>query len=146
MDGHSPFRFDTVGSFLRPEKLKNARAAHALGKISDAALKDTEDECIAVLVAKQKAAGLKGITDGEFRRSAWHLDFMWGFGGVSHRYTATGNTSFRGESAMIDDTFICGRLSAGIHPFIDHFKFIKTFEDENTSAKQTMPSPGQFYA
>lgn len=73
---NAPFRYDVVGSFLRPDVLKQARADHAAGIIDDAALATIENEAIRDLVAKQKAAGLHVITDGEFRRSYWHLDFM----------------------------------------------------------------------
>ena len=86
------------------------------------------------------------ITDGEFRRSTWHLDFMWGFQGIEHRKTVDGNTTFDGEAAMIDDTYMVGKISVNDHPFVEHFKFVKALEDENTAAKQTIPSPGQFYA
>lgn len=65
----APFRTDIVGSFLRPQTVKDARAAHAAGTLDDAGLKAVEDEAIRDLVAKQKAAGLQVITDGEFRRS-----------------------------------------------------------------------------
>lgn len=103
-----------------------------------------EDECITDLVQKEKAAGLHVITDGEFRRATWHLDFMWGFDGVSHTPTKTG-LPFHGEAAMIDDTYITGKVGvSGTHPFVEHFKFVKQFEDENTIAKQTIPAPAQF--
>lgn len=69
MKKHVPFRYDTVGSFLRPERLKKARAEFENGTIGSAELKQIEDEEIRALVAKQKAAGLSCITDGEFRRS-----------------------------------------------------------------------------
>src|SRR3712207_5788333 len=81
---HAPFRADIVGSFLRPAELKEARARFEAGKISAAELRAIEDRLITELVARQKAHGLKVITDGEFRRSYWHLDFMWGFQGVEH--------------------------------------------------------------
>lgn len=96
------------------------------------------------LIQKEKAAGLHVITDGEFRRATWHLDFMWGFDGVSHTPTKTG-LPFHGEAAMIDDTYITGKVGVnGTHPFVEHFKFVKQFEDENTIAKQTIPAPAQF--
>ncbi len=79
---NAPFRADVVGSFLRPDVLHNARKLHAGGLLDDAGLKKVEDECISDLVKKQVAHGLKVITDGEFRRSWWHLDFMWGLTGV----------------------------------------------------------------
>ena len=86
---NAPFRYDVVGSFLRPDVLKQARADHAAGIIDDAALTVVENEAIRDLVAKQKAAGLHVITDGEFRRSYWHLDFMWGLNGIERRTSRT---------------------------------------------------------
>ena len=138
-------RYDYVGSFLRPEKLKKARRDFENNTINAEELKKVEDECITELITKIKELGYHTITDGEFRRSTWHLDFMWGFNGVEHKKTIEGNTTFDGEAAMIDDTYVTGKISCD-HPFIEHFKFVKQFEDENTVAKQTIPSPGQFYA
>ena len=144
MSRNIPFRYDFVGSFLRPEKLKAARAAFGKGEIDAAQLKSVEDECITELVAKQKEAGYQVITDGEFRRATWHLDFMWGFDGVGHSKTETG-LPFHGEQAMIDDTYLTGKVGvSGVHPFVEHFKFVKQFEDGNTVAKQTIPAPAQF--
>lgn len=142
----TPFRYDYVGSFLRPEKLKKARADFEAWKINREQLKEVEDACILELVAKIKELGYHVITDGEFRRATWHLDFMWGFDGIEHKKTVDGNTTFDGEAAMIDDTFMVGKISVKNHPFVDHFKFVKALEDENTIAKQTVPSPAQFYA
>lgn len=142
----TPFRYDYVGSFLRPEKLKKARADLEAGKITREQLKEVEDACILELVAKIKELGYHVITDGEFRRATWHLDFMWGFDGIEHKKTVDGNTTFDGEAAMIDDTFMVGKISIKNHPFVEHFKFVKALEDENTIAKQTVPSPAQFYA
>lgn len=142
----TPFRYDYVGSFLRPEKLKKARADFEAQKITREQLKEVEDACILELVAKIKELGYHVITDGEFRRATWHLDFMWGFDGIEHKKTVDGNTTFDGEAAMIDDTFMVGKISVKNHPFVEHFKFVKALEDENTIAKQTIPSPAQFYA
>ena len=139
-------RYDYVGSFLRPERLKKARRDFENNTISLEELKKVEDECITELITKIKELGYHTITDGEFRRSTWHLDFMWGLNGVEHKKTIEGNTTFDGEAAMIDDTYVTGKISCDHHPFVDHFKFVKQFEDENTLAKQTIPSPGQFYA
>lgn len=144
--GKTPFRYDYVGSFLRPEKLKKARADFEAERITKEELTAVEDECIRELAAKIKELGYHVITDGEFRRSAWHLDFMWGFEGIEHRKTVNGNTTFDAEAAMIDDTYMTGKISVKHHPFVDHFRFVKALEDENTVAKQTIPSPGQFYA
>lgn len=142
----TPFRYDFIGSFLRPEKLKKARRQFNEGKIDAAALKKVEDEAITELVSKIKELGYHVITDGEFRRATWHLDFMWGFDGIGHTPTKTG-LPFHGEAAMVDDTYIVGKIGlTGEHPFVDHFRFVKALEDENTVAKQTIPSPAQFLA
>lgn len=138
-----PFRFDFVGSFLRPEALKEARAAFEAGQITREQLTQAEDQAIRELVDKQKKAGYHVITDGEFRRATWHLDFMWGFRGVGHAPSKTG-LPFHGEAAMIDDTYLTGKVSVGAHPFVEHFKFVKALEDEQTVAKQTIPAPAQF--
>ena len=97
MTVQTPYRYDVVGSFLRPAKLKQARKDYESKKISREELTQIEDECITDLVQKEKAAGLHVITDGEFRRATWHLDFMWGFNGVEHKKTVDGNifTFFR---------------------------------------------------
>ena len=140
----TPFRFDYVGSFLRPARLKEARQKFSEQAISADELKTVEDDCIRELVAKQKAAGYHVITDGEFRRATWHLDFMWGFQGIAHEKTDKG-VCFHGEPALIDDTWLTGPLSAENHPFVEHFKFVHALEDENTVAKQTIPAPAQFF-
>ena len=140
---NTPFRYDFVGSFLRPAELKQARLDFQAGKIGADALKAAEDDAICALVAKQKAAGLHVITDGEFRRATWHLDFMWGLCGVGHSRTEKG-LPFHGEAAMLDDTYLTGKVSVENHPFVEHFKFVKALEDENTVAKLTIPAPAQF--
>ncbi len=140
----TPFRFDYVGSFLRPERLKHARKDYEEKVITKSDLTKVEDECIKELVEKQKELGYHVITDGEFRRSTWHLDFMWGFEGIEHTKTKNG-LPFHGEAAMIDDTYLVSKLKyKGHHPFIDHFKYLKQFEDETCVAKLTIPSPAQF--
>lgn len=142
----TPFRYDFVGSFLRPERLKEARRAFDNGNIGYDELKKVEDETITELVSKLKELGYHVITDGEFRRATWYLDFMWALDGVGHKPTKTG-LPFHGEDALVDDTYLVGKLKlSGEHPFVDHFRFVKQFEDENTVAKQTIPSPAQFLA
>ncbi len=136
-------RYDVVGSFLRPERLKEARRDFEAKKITFEELTKIEDECITELVKKQKENGLRVITDGEFRRATWHFDFFWGFNGIEHCPTKNG-IPFHGENAMLDDTYLVGKLSVDTHPFVNHYKFVKQFEDENTVAKQTIPAPAQF--
>lgn len=139
---NAPFRADVVGSYLRPDELKQARADYAAGIIDAAGLKAVEDRLITDLVAKQKAAGLHVITDGEFRRGWWHFDFMWGFNGVDH-VAAAHRVAFHDEVTPADTATVTGKLDGHDHPFVEHFKFIKQFEDDNTVARQTMPSPAQ---
>lgn len=139
----TPFRYDFVGSFLRPQALKDAKAAYNDGKITKEELDRVTDEEITKVVAKQKKLGFHAITDGEFRRTYWHLDFMWGFEGVTHQ--AGGGVQFNAEMAALDDTWLVGKVKAKPHPFVEYFKFLKQFEDENTVAKYTIPAPAQMF-
>ena len=139
----TPFRYDFVGSFLRPQALKDAKAAYNDGKITKEELDRVTDEEITKVVAKQKKLGFHAITDGEFRRTYWHLDFMWGFEGVTHQ--AGGGVQFNAEMAALDDTWLVGKVKAKPHPFVEYFKFLKQSEDENTVAKYTIPAPAQMF-
>ena len=140
----TPFRYDFVGSFLRPQALKDAKAALRAGKIDQAAFDKVVNEEITKVVAKQKELGYHVITDGEFRRTFWHLDFMWGFEGVDHQATGNG-VPFHDELAVLDDTYLVNKVRAKAHPFVEYFKFLKQFEDENTVAKYTIPAPAQMF-
>ena len=141
---HAPFRADVVGSFLRPDKLKNARNLYRQGLLDSAGLKAVEDECITDLIGKQIKHGLRGITDGEFRRSWWHLDFMWGLGGIKRVDTKEG-FHFVGMDTRAETAAIEGKLSGQNHPFVEHFKFVKQFESKGygLQARQTVPAPAQ---
>lgn len=138
----TPFRYDFVGSFLRPQALKDTKAKFGKGEISQKEYDKIVNDEITKLVAKQKELGFHAITDGEFRRTFWHLDFMWGFDGVEHKATG-GGVPFNGELAVLDDTYLVGKIKATAHPFVEYFKFLKQFEDENTVAKYTIPAPAQ---
>ena len=138
----TPFRYDFVGSFLRPQALKDAKAKFGKGEISQKEYDKIVNDEITKLVAKQKELGFHAITDGEFRRTFWHLDFMWGFDGVEHKATG-GGVPFNGELAVLDDTYLVGKIKSTAHPFVEYFKFLKQFEDENTVAKYTIPAPAQ---
>lgn len=137
------YRTDVVGSFLRPAELKEARAKFAEGVISAADLRTVEDRLITDLVKKQKAHGLHFITDGEYRRSYWHLDFMWGFNGVEHIELEHGY-QFHGEETAKGSLRLTGKISGENHPFINDFKFVKQFEEDSIEAKQTIQAPAQF--
>jgi methionine synthase II (cobalamin-independent) len=141
----APQRADHVGSFLRPSALKEARKQFEEGKISAEELKNIRRDAIKQLVKKQKEAGLRIISDGEYNRTYWHLDFMWGFEGVGH--SKGGGVPFHGEMAALDKTFLIGRIKplTQPHPFIDDFGFLRQFEEEGIAAKLTVPSPAQFF-
>ena len=141
----APFRFDIVGSFLRPDYLKQARENYKSGNITKEELTVIEDRAIHDLVQKQKTVGLPVITDGEFRRSWWHLDFMWGLNGVKKVEIAEGY-KFHDETTRAETATLTGKISGENHPFVEHFKFVKALEDEHTTARQTIPAPAQFLA
>lgn len=140
----TPFRYDFVGSFLRPQALKDAKAEYLNGEITQEEYDSVVNKEITKLVEKQKELGYHVITDGEFRRTFWHLDFMWGFDGVAHENTGNG-VKFDAELALLDDTYLVGKIKAKPHPFVEYFKFLKQFEDENTVAKYTIPAPAQTF-
>ena len=142
---NAPFRCDIVGSFLRPDVLKQARADFAAGVIDGAQLKTVEDVAIRDLVAKQKAAGLKVVTDGEFRRSYWHLDFMWGLGGIERRTSREGYR-FHDEETTADTAVVVGPISGENHPFVEHFKFVQALAGNDRVARQTIPAPIQTFS
>nr|WP_320021443.1 5-methyltetrahydropteroyltriglutamate--homocysteine S-methyltransferase [uncultured Draconibacterium sp.] len=139
-------RADLVGSFLRPEKLKSARADYESGKISRDELTKVEDEEIIRIISKQKELGYKVVSDGEFRRSYWHLDFFWGFEGVEHVHMGQGY-SFHGEETRDDSARLSGKISFNKnHPFLAHYNFVKENAGKNADARISIPSPAQFYA
>lgn len=139
-----PYRNDIVGSFLRPEELKKARRQYENGEITRTDLKAVEDKAIRELVKKEKAAGLKSVTDGEFRRSWWHLDFMWGIHGVEYKKVERGY-QFKGEETRAETAGVLGKIKfTGNHPFLEHYKFLKEVADEEgVEARQTIPAPAQ---
>ena len=142
---NAPFRCDIVGSFLRPDVLKQARADFNAGIIDAAQLKTVEDVAIRNLVAKQKAAGLKVVTDGEFRRSYWHLDFMWGLQGIERRTSREGYM-FHDEETTADTAVVTGPISGENHPFVEHFKFVQALAGDDHVTRQTIPAPIQTFS
>ena len=142
---NAPFRCDIVGSFLRPDVLKQARADFNAGIIDAAQLKTVEDVANRDLVAKQKAAGLKVVTDGEFRRSYWHLDFMWGLQGIERRTSREGYM-FHDEETTADTAVVTGPISGESHPFVEHFKFVQALAGDDHVARQTIPAPIQTFS
>ena len=140
-----PFRYDVVGSFLRTQAIKDARTQFAAGKITQQALTEVENQEIVQLVAKQKQLGLKAVTDGEFRRSYWHLDFFWGFEGVAHVLMDRGYL-FHGEETRADSARLSGKIRFNWLPFLAHYRFFKAAAGDDVLARQTIPARAQFYA
>lgn len=142
----APYRLDHVGSFLRPAELVTAREDFLAGKISQDQLTAVEDATIRDLVAKEIKAGLKSVTDGEFRRAYWHLDFFWGFGGIDHVQAAQGY-QFHDETTKADSALVVGKITGENHPFVAHYKFLRDLvaDVDGVDAKYTIPSASQFY-
>lgn len=137
-----PFRADQVGSLLRSAPLKAARDKRAKGEISAAELTAIEDEEIKKLIAKQEAVGLEGITDGEYRRSWWHYDFLWNLDGVE-RIAVDQGIQFAGVQTKAEAPHVMKKIGFSGHPFVDHFKFLKA--NTTKTAKQTIPSPSMLH-
>jgi 5-methyltetrahydropteroyltriglutamate--homocysteine methyltransferase len=134
-----PFRADHVGSFLRTAPIKEARAKHEKGEITDAQLKTVEDAEIVKIIKKQEEIGLSLATDGEFRRSWWHYDFFGMLEGVSVENSDHG-IQFQGGQTKMKVLRVKGKIGfADNHPMIEHFKFLKA--NTARTPKMTIPSP-----
>jgi 5-methyltetrahydropteroyltriglutamate--homocysteine methyltransferase len=134
-----PFRADQVGSLLRSQPVKEARTKRLTGEIAPAQLKAVEDAEIRKLVAKQEAIGLQAVTDGEFRRSWWHYDFLSGLDGVELVSVAQG-LQFKGTETKAEGLHVHGKIDfSKSHPMIEHFTFLKSVA--KAVPKMTIPSP-----
>jgi 5-methyltetrahydropteroyltriglutamate--homocysteine methyltransferase len=137
-----PFRADEVGSLLRPPKIKEARARLEKGEISADELRKIEDMEIEKVVHRQASTGLKLATDGEFRRSWWHFDFLAKLTGCEMFHPDTG-IQFAGVQTRHDAVRVVGKIDfPDDHPMLDHFRFLKKWADQaHVTAKMTIPSP-----
>ena len=137
-----PFRADQVGSLLRPAALKQAREQFAKSEIDGAALKAVEDREIERVIKKQEDVGLQAVTDGEFRRSWWHLDFLWGLDGAEKHVMDTG-VAFAAVTTRNEGVKVTGKLGSAHHPMIEHFKFVAAHTKR--MPKITIPAPSAIY-
>jgi 5-methyltetrahydropteroyltriglutamate--homocysteine methyltransferase len=137
-----PFRADHVGSLLRPAALREARAKRAKGESSVADLKAIEDREIARVIGKQEDVGLKAVTDGEFRRSWWHLDFLWGLDGVE-RHVMDNGVAFAAVKTRAEGIRVTGKIGFSTHPMIEHYKFVAAHT--KVTPKITIPAPSALY-
>jgi 5-methyltetrahydropteroyltriglutamate--homocysteine methyltransferase len=134
-----PFRADHVGSLLRPQELKEARARRERGEISTEELRAIEDRAIESLIAKQAQIGLQSATDGELRRAMWHFDFLEHLEGCEP-YTPETGIAFKGTATKAKGVRVVGKLGFTSHPMIDHFRFLREHATRATP-KMTIPSP-----
>ena len=141
-----PFRADHVGSLLRPPALLKAREQRQKNEISAEALQRAEDQAIRDVVKLQEDVGLKSVTDGEYRRTFWHLDFLERFENATivppsvkaHFHTHTGEVEFAPPGVKVE-----GKLRRPKPIFVDHFKFLKSVAHQ--TPKQTIPSPSTMH-
>src|SRR5215203_3979642 len=129
-----PFRADHVGSLLRSTALKEARGKRERGEIDAAQLKAVEDAEIAALIKKQEQAGLKSITDGEYRRASWQTDFLVALDGVES-YVGERKFKFQGAQPRPILLRINKKLGGYLpHPMIEHFKFVQANTKQTPAA------------
>jgi methionine synthase II (cobalamin-independent) len=138
-----PFRADHVGSLLRPQDLHEARAKNRKGELSDAELKKVQDKDIRDVVKLQESIGLQAITDGEFRRDWWHIDFIHGFDGVD--LTVNRFATFHGTDEQPPLFKVTGKIKRSKPSMLSHFQFLKSIVKTGTP-KFTMPSPAMLHA
>ncbi len=143
-----PFRADHVGSLLRPQDLLAARDDHAAGRIDDDQLRAIENDAIRDVVAMQKDVGLQSATDGEFRRTSWHMDFIYQLNGVKQVDGDKIHVQFRNEEGEYDYAppamRVSERVGLGKTIFGDAFEFLRDTVDGST-AKLTIPSPSMVH-
>jgi 5-methyltetrahydropteroyltriglutamate--homocysteine methyltransferase len=152
-----PFRADHVGSFLRPARLHAARKEHAGGAITDEQLRAVEDEAVREVVALQQEVGLRSVTDGEFRRATWHMDFVYQIGGISKAPGSLLSTfhNAQGDIAYTPDAIrVTRRLSMDKTIFGEAFAFLQSVagtlvsrEDPRAPLvpKLTIPAPSMVH-
>ena len=141
-----PFRAEHVGSLLRPRRLLETRDKHRRGELSADGLRETENQAICEAVRMQEEAGLCGITDGEFRRATWHLDFLYQVGGVT-KSEQNLNIHFRNEQGELEFTTAALRIEQKLHfehcIFADDFSFLRSVT--SATPKLTIPSPSMMH-
>ncbi|MGO9883491.1 MAG: 5-methyltetrahydropteroyltriglutamate--homocysteine S-methyltransferase [Solirubrobacteraceae bacterium] len=144
-----PFRADHVGSLLRPPELSQARARFKAGEIDAEALRAIEDEAILGVIALQRNAGLQTVTDGEFRRTSWHMDFIYSLGGIEQSEAETIHVHFHGEQGEYDYSPPAMRVAAPVRLrdtiFADAFRFLRDHADARQTPKLTIPSPSMVH-
>jgi 5-methyltetrahydropteroyltriglutamate--homocysteine methyltransferase len=143
-----PFRADHVGSLLRPPELLRARGELQAGRISAEELRRVEDAAIRDVARMQQEVGLEGVTDGEFRRGSWHMDFLYQIGGVAKTDQLL-RIQFRNEAGPIEAALgafrIGGKLMLDSTIFAEDFAYLKSVASAGTVPKLTIPSPSMLH-
>ena len=140
-----PFRADHVGSLLRPAELAEARVKAKRGEITPEQLRALQDKHIREAVAKQESVGMQVVTDGEFRRDWWHIDFIHGFDGVELAAgDAYGDAKFKNTEEQPPFMIVAGKIRRTKPSMLEHFKFLKSLTKR--TPKFTMPSPAMLHA
>jgi 5-methyltetrahydropteroyltriglutamate--homocysteine methyltransferase len=144
---NAPFRADHVGSLLRPPELHEMREQVRTQKVSFEKLKQAEDGHIREVVKLQEDLGLPSVTDGEFRRDWWHIDFIAGFDGIEllREGDAYHGVQFKGVEAKPPTMFVKRKLRRTRPSMVPHFEFLKSAVRKGTP-KFTMPSPAMLHA
>jgi 5-methyltetrahydropteroyltriglutamate--homocysteine methyltransferase len=144
-----PYRADHVGSLLRPDRLLATRADRAAGRIDDVELRAVEDEAIADAVAMQRDIGLSTATDGEFRRAAWHMDFIYAIAGINRVEGEGRVVHFKNPDGTIDwapaGLHVDGPLSIDEPIFGEHFRYLQGVVAPEQTPKLTIPSPSMVH-
>ena len=144
-----PFRADHVGSLLRPPELLRARADFKSGRIDAEALREAEDEAILEVIELQRGAGLQSVTDGEFRRTSWHMDFIYSLEGIEQVAGETLHVQFRNEEGEYDYAppamRVGGKVAVRETIFADAFTFLRDHARPEQTPKLTIPSPSMVH-
>ena len=144
-----PFRADHVGSLLRPTELTKARADFKAGKIDHDALKAVEDKAILDVIQLQKDVGLKTVTDGELRRTSWHMDFIYSLGGIEQVEGESLHVQFKNEEGEYDYAPPAMRVADTVTLprtiFEDDFTYVRDNAPEGMTPKLTIPSPSMVH-
>ena len=144
-----PFRADHVGSLLRPPELLRAREDFAAGAIDADGLRGVEDEAIRGVVRLQEEVGLRSVTDGEFRRASWHMDFIYQLDGISKVMDETLHVRFRNDRGTIEfappSLHVDERIGLSTTIFGDAFEFLRAVASERQTPKLTIPSPSMVH-
>jgi 5-methyltetrahydropteroyltriglutamate--homocysteine methyltransferase len=141
-----PFRADHVGSLLRPAELHELREKVRHNQASALQLREAEDRLIRDVVKMQEDLGLQAITDGEFRRDWWHIDFLHGFDGVElGQSDIYGDAKFKNTHEQPPTMMVAAKIRRTKPSMLDHFTFLKSVVSKGTP-KFTMPSPAMLHA